>query len=402
MQNKTSFIIVTILFFLNCFGVLLFRIPNPIKEFIVIISILYLITRREKHIFSSYIIIFYIFIFVNLIMCQYNYGQSVLSGILGNEFVNLFLIGSYFIFSCLKVKRRVLENSIDYLCIIFCTCYLVQQAVFPYVIFEGASSVNVESTETFRIRLTGQAISFLAYAKSLNSLLIEKHCNKKYYYMLITSILVTIFLGFRVQILSLAILSLFMIFKIKGFKSDLFKYVFIGTLLFVILSFIPAVNTMIESTLERSQDQNFNNSDYVRLREYNYYTEVHLNGFSEWFWGSGLPGLNSSYSTSIDDLKDNGLVWADWGMIGLSWLLGIPAVTIFVFILLKCLFLKRNKDHMYVTVWILFLLLGTIFQREFYRVGNPFVIGMILYLSELVHKSFLLNENRNNNLSLRS
>lgn len=402
MQNKISFVVILILFFLNCFGLIFFRIPNPIKEGIIIISLLYIIAKKRKCVFSPYIIIFYILVFVNLIMCHNQYGQSVISGVLGSEFANLFMIGSYFIFASMNVKRWVLEESIDYLCILFCTCYLFQQAIYPFAIFQGALATDVESTEAFRIRLTGQAISLLAFAKALNTLLLCKHNRVRYYYMLITSIVITIILGFRVQIFSLMLLSLFMIIKIKGLKSSLFKYIFIGCLILITLSFIPAVSTAVETIITRAEDQNFNNSDYVRLREYEYYTQIHLKSFSEWFWGSGLPGLNSSYSNNIDSLKTNGLVWADWGMIGLSWMLGIPAVTLYVYILIKCIFLKKDKGHIYITVWVLFLLAGTILQREFYRVGNPFVIGILLYLSELIHKGLSSNEDRNINVSLRS
>lgn len=369
--------------FLDCFGLVFLDIPNPIKEFIIIVSYIAIVKKQNRYKFSFLIICFFLLLLLNLIMCQWKTGQTLLSGIRGTEFANFFMLGSYFLFHYIKADSNKLEDTLDILCIIFCTSYLIQQAVYPYAIFKGAEIIEYNITDVFRIRLYGQAITFISFAKGLNGLLNGSYSKRKIYlYMFISSLFVTFFLGFRTQILLFAILTLYMIWKISGSHSKVFKSLSLFTLLLLSIIQIPSVQSAIYFILERAQNDNFDNSDYVRLREFTYYTTVHIKSFSDWFWGTGLPGLNSSYSNDINTLKMEGLIWADWGLIGLSWLLGIPATLLFLYILISPILLKQNKKHFYIEVCFIYLILGSIFQRECFRTGNQFIIGILLYIAE--------------------
>lgn len=380
ISNNT--IIFIILCFISFFGFHYIQIPNPIKEIPILLGIIIACQKGCNLQFKKEILIFYLCIVINMITCYLGRGQSIASYIRGNEFVNLFLIGSYFLFAHFKISLEKWEEVIVRLSVLFCICYLLQYILSPIVIFSGAANdVMQDGNSNIRIRLTGQALASLAYLKLANDLLLKWQLKKLF--LLLLPLLVILFLGFRMQLFALLLITGFMFVKHFGFSfrilSKLVPFVIVGAL---IMS-LPQVQNSIEHIEERQANDNFDNENYVRIREYIYYTEnFPKNGFEK-ILGTGLPGLGSRYGKDVRDSVEYKMVWADWGLIGLSWMLGIPGVVAFVWIMIKGGLLKQDKRYLYISCWFFFMLFASILQREMYRPGNPFLIGIMLLIAQI-------------------
>lgn len=386
MISKNTLLFI-ILCFISFFGFHYIQIPNPIKEIPILIGIIIALNNKYKLQFKKEIILFYTFIIINMLTCKYFRGQSMLSYIRGNEFVNLFLIGSYFLFANFKISIEKWEKVITKLSIIFCACYLLQYMLSPLVIFSGAANIDMQvGNDNIRIRLVGQALASIAYFKLMNDLFLKWKITK--FIMLLLPLLVILLLGFRVQLLAILLITAYMFIKHYGLSlrllNKLIPFIIGGTL---ILS-MPQVQNSISHIKERQESDNFDNDDYVRIREYYYYTEIFPKNNVEKYLGTGLPGLGSEYSMDVKNSVEEKMVWADWGLIGLSWMLGIPGVICFIWIMIKGGLLKQDTRYIYISCWFFFMLLASIFQREMYRSGNPFIIGIMLLIAQTANVKY--------------
>lgn len=82
-------------------------------------------------------------------------------------------------------------------------------------------------------------------------------------------------------------------------------------------------------------------------------------------------------------LYDQNLYWNDWGIIGLSWMIGIISVLLLVSIIVRALFIKVEKSKLYLKyTLILSLLISIATSAELFRPGNLLIVGIIIYLLE--------------------
>ena len=105
--------------------------------------------------------------------------------------------------------------------------------------------------------------------------------------------------------------------------------------------------------------------------------------------GAGNPGTSGNYSIFIDKLKnDYGFVYGDWGLIGLSWIVGIPVVLLILLYCMKAFFIKVENKYIYLACYFIFIVFASIFSREIYRYGNFFIQALILAILEktLIYK----------------
>ena len=124
--------------------------------------------------------------------------------------------------------------------------------------------------------------------------------------------------------------------------------------------------------------------------------------------GGVLVDYESEYVKSIRDTgRTYGYIIEDLGLIGLSMMIGIPAVVLLI--VLYCMLIQRfrEKKYQYIRFTLLVVLLGSIVTTmELFRAGNILIITLFLYLEKNQNKILplnfpKLNENRNTDISLR-
>ena len=271
-----------------------------------------------------------------------------------------------------------IEKSLITLILIFCFSYIIQFIIYPIVIFHGAEG---EFYQDVRIRLAGQGLSSLGYFLGLNNLLI----GKRKVGSLLLSILCfsTIFLmGFRTMLAGIVIISFVLFFRINGFTWKLFMFGLLALAIFFLVLQIPIFAEKFSNMNERQETQTFYNSDYIRLIEFQYFTKSHFASPIEFILGSGMPSTGSAYGRYMGFITDAGIYYVDWGLVGLSWIIGLTPVVFMISYAFKALILKVNKKYYYIGAWFLYLLLISITTQEFYRPGNFVVQAIALFIVE--------------------
>ena len=76
----------------------------------------------------------------------------------------------------------------------------------------------------------------------------------------------------------------------------------------------------------------------------------------------------------------------DWGIIGVSWMLGILTFVGYVWMSLAAISKRVPSVYLYISLWYIFLLSSSITNWEFFRDGNFLVHAMALYIIELASK----------------
>ena len=82
----------------------------------------------------------------------------------------------------------------------------------------------------------------------------------------------------------------------------------------------------------------------------------------------------------------------DWGVLGLSWLGGVPLVICMLLYMIKCIWLTRySRKNRYISAWFIYLLIISVTHPEVYQFGSMLVQGMVLYLVLRLKKTGLLD-----------
>lgn len=390
MRNKYLFLIFIIIQ-LYLFGVNV--VPSSIAKGLALstLFITIIISKYRVTYYNKQLKLFFFFCFVNMIWSCIHREQSPIEYIIGNEFTSIIGILVLFAIPAFKLPINIIEKCllrIGLLCIIL---YLVQYILHIPITVEQ-EIVNNAGMD-MRIRLNGQCIFFLLYFRSLTKLTENKSIQDTV--ILFLSLLCIFIMGFRSHILALALVSLLFIWrkKIIGIKMVLSLFLLIGIL--AVASQTEIVQHKINQMIERNEKDNFENDDYVRYISYQYYTEQYPKGIGDKIFGGGLPNGNSKYGADLQTLKEHHIIWADWGLIGLSWVLGIPAVLCLVWLFIYAFLTPVEQDKSYLCYWCLFIVLASVLTREIYRAGAFPIEAVVLYLIAQYKTGNTKNINKN-------
>ena len=191
-----------------------------------------------------------------------------------------------------------------------------------------------------------------------------------------------VIMGFRsLTFLSIAFIFIMIPFVIRKFGKTIVMAIASVFLLFA-LSQIGIVQDKIDEMLERQEGgQTFENKDYIRYLEYDYFSSVMFDKPGERYIGGGVPSDPSSrYYTNIENAVDVlHFFWMDLGLVGLTFIIGVPAVVLLVFIVVKCLLNAKSPELQYIRFSLLTILLGSLgTSMEIFRPGNLLIISLYL------------------------
>lgn len=354
---------------------------------------------------DNFISLFVLCLVINFIASWINREQTPFDSIRNDEVKNMFLLMSFYVLCRIKSNINNIEKSILALYFTFLICYFIQFLFFfPHPVFAmiGINNDNfTEANSEGRFRFVSQLIGFLGYFFCLNRLLTEK---KKWFLYLCGSFLGILFvlvLGFRSGLAAILIASGYLTFKVKGLSRQIIKYLFMSIVFGGVLLQMPIVQKQIDNMIERQlSGESFDNDDYVRVAQFNYFVNKHFISKYDYFFGSGLPSPYSKYGKDFNDTKavaentgqDKGggiYGWVDWGIVGLSWMAGVPMGILLYGFLLFMIFRKYEKKDLYIPSLYLFLLLTSATTIEFYRQGAYVYHALILYLTVYLDKEKL-------------
>lgn len=389
-QKNISFnkIIIIILFLLSGFGFILLEIKGMLYIKVLILLLIYFSTKVTKKTLQTRIINLY-FLFI-IFSCIYS-GVFNQQNIFKTFFLSYDYYGILTFFLCYKYKisSNEIPKLVKIISIIFCCCYIIQWIIQPISLFSGSTDeVNINDDQ-FRMRMPGSICAYALYFLGINQFLLSK--KKSYLLLSFLSFIPIIIMGFR----SLTILLLFstiiiIIFITKKVKSSLF-FIAIGSIILILsANKISFINNKIQEMKERQEgNQTFSNDNYIRWIELAYYHEEVFTKPGEKFFGGGFPNnKNSNYVKKINDAIDNNLYWVDLGLIGLSYIIGIPTVLLFIYLIIRCIKNCRNPEDQYIRFTLLTVLLGSIItSMEIYRTGNMLIIGLFLYYEYITSQS---------------
>lgn len=231
-----------------------------------------------------------------------------------------------------------------------------------------------------RVRMVGMSLAGLGVFLSLNKILVGK---KEYLPFFVLGLVVILLFGFRTLLAFVLVFSYVMVVRNYGFSYKLllgFAFLFLVLWLFSLTQFGQDIfGFMME---RQDNDQDFGNKDYIRYTTLFYYYQGHFQNFLEMFLGSGIPDRSSksAYALYYTRLEDFGLHYYDWGILGMSWMMGVLSLVSMIWYPIKAFFSKLPKDKVYLPVWFGYLFACGFTSAEFVRQGCFLIQGMVLYL----------------------
>lgn len=353
-------------------------IPDVPEKILMLILLPFVVFElNNKSMFKPYIIALIVFLIINFLTTYAFRGQSIWLTFQVSQ--SFFFILFYFMLKSINPSLPEMEKALNWLIAIFCLSYLIQFVIYPLKLF---ITPYWSAGDGIRFTLIGQAFASLGYFYGLNKFLTD---NKKLYLLLSILCFSVIFLmGFRSLLAGVAIATLIMTIRIYGFSLKLFLYGILAAGIFIAIIQLPVFAEKINSMLARQETQNLNNSDYIRVIAFQFFTEVHFTNSLEYILGSGLPFPGTEYGNYMTELTEQGLYYADWGLLGLSWMIGIPPVVVMIVYSTKMFVTKVDKKYCYIGIWFFYLVIASVTTMEFYRLGNFVVQAIGLFMFEKV------------------
>ena len=377
-SKKLLLTLFVILLFLKFFGFIALNI-NALNYIFTSLLIFFVVKYKEPCCYRKILLTYSFFIFCS---CLYSFlynGQSLFKTIF-NSYNYLGLLFLFYIMN-VKLHSSQLKKITLWLSLIFCACYIFQWIIYPITIFSGSlDEVNI-SDEAFRMRMPGSLCAYILFFYGLNNYILTK--NKKNLLYIAFGFLPILIMGFRSLIFCSILFALIMIpYVTKNLKKS-FKWILLGCIIAVIASQLPIVQLKIDEMVDRQErGDTFTNKDYVRYLEYYYFSDYIFTKEYEHMFGGGVPVFDgkSIYAKNIQDATDSYLYyWNDLGLLGLSFIIGIPAVILFIITILKSISSCKDRDLQFIRFSMLAVLCASLItSMEIYRTGNFIIIALLL------------------------
>ena len=384
--TKVQNTIILVLFLLRFFGLkgMTSDFWDYIFVFILVTATLPVITYR-----CEYVKLILCYVFFVLLSCVYSWLFNFQS------FNRVFFHSvDYFslLFFFYLIRRNLTSNEtlkvIKIISICFCAGYIIQWLAYPNIIFSGAmDDLNINEYQ-YRARMPGSICCYFMLLYAINRYLLVRDI--KYVVYGILGFIPIIIQGFR-SLVVMAVISSFLIipFVLRSGKKVVF-YSLLCISVFYAAFTTDLVQQKIEEMNKRQTDeQTFDNEDYIRWLSLDYYWNQQFTKPYEKFLGGGKPvDPQSKYTKNINIARMHfNFFWRDLGLIGLSMVIGVPAVILLVLMYIRCMWKCREPQIQFVRFTLLVVLVGSIFtSAELYRDGNILIFSLFAYLEYKYHQ----------------
>lgn len=331
--------------------------------------------------------VFLLFVFgavCSMVSCKIYRGQSLFESLKAMQ--SYYCILFYFILKVQKVKIETAEAVLLMLIYTLDVLYIAQYYLLPYGYnFLGIDEWMISDDTEFggtRLRVMSQGLYIVGVMYGLSKWYITKE--RKYLPLFFLGVFIMLLCGYRQLIASLFVTVIYMFYVIDGkIKAKQFKYLVLLAVIAFIVYMIPEVQEKLQGMIARNvSGQTLNDSDYIRVIQYEFFTNSYFSNEIEHFFGSGIPYGTSSFGRWFEIYRQMGMQYVDWGIIGVSWVIGIPTAIAIIWMFIKGIRTKVSPQYKYCSLYLFFLLTTCITNWEMFRNGNFLVHALILYIIE--------------------
>lgn len=340
---------------------------------------------QTKTAYSRLAILCAVFVLLSCIYSCFHYGQALYM-VVAHSYKYLSIL-FFFYLEKHQIPARTAERLLISVAVICCLCYIVQWLIFPTILFQGAAN-DMASEISYRVRIPGSISCYCLFFYGVNCFLLGDR--KKSLLYILLGFLPILIMGFR-SLLSISFVAFFLMipFTLK-FTVKTFLFGLLGSVaVFLIMQTSLVQDKMEEMNSRNESGQTFENEDYVRWRELDYYWNEQFKTPVEHIVGGGVPtDPTSQYAKTIYGYAfDSGLFWNDLGLVGLSMIIGIPAVLLLVAMYLVCIWRLKEPKLQYLRFTLIVILIGSLFTTaELYRDGNILLLSLFLYIEYKYHQ----------------
>lgn len=323
------------------------------------------------------ILYYCLFLTISFIYSYIYHKQNPVSSI-GHNYLYYGPLAFFILLKC-RPSFEQTEKVLVALCLIYCACYILQYLIYPTVIFNSAES-NVDESK-FRMRLTGAMLAYILFFYGANKYMIYR--NIKFIAIIVLGFIPILIMGFRSLIAATLSCVIVMIpFVVRSTKQTaLFAVLGAG------LAFAAMQTELVQYKLDEMQrrqdgNQSFDNEDYIRYICLDHYWN-YLDNPGEKIIGAGLPTDKSTlYKQEVDYYVEYfGFYWMDLGLVGLAFMIGLPATLLLVYMYLYGMWKARAPEIQYIRFCLFVIFVGSIFtSMELYRPGNLVIATLLFYL----------------------
>lgn len=329
--------------------------------------------------FGIALFLYLLFYICSGISSLYYEKQTLVATFTSMDSINFYPVLCYFILVSLSYNKYSVEKAIKILYILFLICFFIQLVAMPRLVFELAT----DYTEIGRFTMLGQSIAYVGGLYYYNKYLLTN--DRQSLILLLPSLMVLFVAGFRTQLAVILLCILWMTYIVKKAKIVIYSIGFIVVAI-ILMQFGVVQNSIDNMIARQTEGASFSNSDYIRVIQFNYFTEHHFHSWIEYIFGSGLPNPDTKYGRPFYEVDEfigpyNG--FRDWGIIGLSWMIGLPTIICILYPVYKILRSRINYETLYIKFYYVFVLISGMTTVEFYRSGSFFIHGFLFYIFEL-------------------
>ena len=347
----------------------------------IAIFLLSLLSFRKNRPLNGPLIWLGLCLIANFISCKIYRGQSYFDTFRGS--LDILAIYTVWLFCRFNFSPQYWEKILKYTCLGFGICFLIQYLAMPNIIFSG--QIRVDSDEQ-RVALTGQGLASFSVLFALNKI-IYNH-DRKFVPILLLGIIAMFGCGYRTMLFAIVISVSVMLIKLGFSRKYFIPVIVVIALLYLSINYLPFVNNQIANMVERQnilEQGGFKND--IRYENLMYHYLFYFKNIQEMIFGSGMPFQDTEYGKFINDYMIDALhYWnSDWGLIGLSWLVGIPTVLVMIYYSIKIFITKLPKEYLYVNMYFFQILISSVTSHEFYIEGNFIIQAVVIafYISIL-------------------
>ncbi len=375
-------LLLLLLFALNGFGIL------GLSNTVILLGIACVAntTLLKKNPYRTTIVLIMLGIILSFIPAYLYRAQSFFDTFKASA--NYFYLITFFALLKLNPTVSQSEKGLKHIAIIACGVYILQyilikRGIVFLPIYESMMDrvARGGGTEIERFRIAGSGVFSLAFFYGVNKYLLSNKI--KYIIISLINIIPIILMGFRSMLAGIALFSIIMLLVIaKTNIKKILGYSVVALVLIVSLMQIPAVKNRVNMMIEKQEEgtHTFANSDYIRWIELDYFVNEYPKGVLDKVLGSGSPYVDSSFGQFYKNVTYTGIHWVDWGLLGLSWILGPFTVLFMIWLSLTCCRLIPSNQWLYVGVWFVYLIAISITTKEYFREGNFVFHSIALYI----------------------
>ena len=383
-KRKVNKVFFCILFLLGFFGLVIFYYPAMDYLYLFLLLIMAVSSFMSKKSYSKAIRWYVLFVFMS---CVYStiYNHQSFSSVVGHSY-NYWGLLLFFVLMKNNLTSKETIKVMEMLALTFCICYIIQWIVYPIILFPSVR-YNVNSVQ-YRGRMAGSICCYFILLYSINRYLLVKKW--KYIVYAILGAIPIIILGFRTMMALSAMAAFLMIpFVLRSGRKTILYSILGGGVVLAALSTSLVQSKMDEMMTRQEKGATLDNDDYVRFRSFDYYWNQQFTKPCEKVIGGGEPAdVSSRYYKTIRAAKDdNGFYWSDLGLVGLSMIIGIPAVLLLIFLYVKCMWKCKEPQIQFIRFTLFVVLVGSLFlNAELYRDGNILLFSLFLYFEYKYHQ----------------